>query len=176
MKWTWRRQSGQDCEIWWKWKSSDVGTAESIVSHYQTDSKEFGLHRPIHHRASGATSLPLLLHHSPSIHSRNNERQRTVPGLVTIKVRRDGIRLCARVRLLLARWACAASNLDRRHLQYTIPPAIVLTLLYRPLCTSLDVYKIIFLGVVRAPEEFGPRTLLTCSRLPSYRQRHGTRI
>lgn len=58
----------------------------------------------------------------------------------------------ALVYVSLARWACAASNLDRRHLQYTIPPAIVLTLLYRPLCTSLDIYKIVFLGVVRLTE------------------------
>lgn len=51
----------------------------------------------------------------------------------------------------------AASNPDHRHLQYTIPPAVVLTLLYRPLCTSLDIYKILFLGVVRALEEPGSK-------------------
>ncbi|MCJ1259631.1 hypothetical protein MMC24_007470 [Lignoscripta atroalba] len=31
------------------------------------------------------------------------------------------------------------------HLHYTIPPAVALTLLYRPFLTSLDVYKILFL-------------------------------
>lgn len=35
------------------------------------------------------------------------------------------------------------------HLRYTIPPAIALTYCYRPLCTTLDVYKILFLIVVR---------------------------
>lgn len=32
-----------------------------------------------------------------------------------------------------------------RHLKYTIPPAIALTLLYRPLLNRLDLYKILFL-------------------------------
>lgn len=32
-----------------------------------------------------------------------------------------------------------------RHLKYTIPPAVALTFIYRPLCTRLDVYKILFL-------------------------------
>lgn len=31
------------------------------------------------------------------------------------------------------------------HLLYTIPPALALTWCYRPLCTALDVYKILFL-------------------------------
>jgi 15-cis-phytoene synthase/lycopene beta-cyclase len=31
------------------------------------------------------------------------------------------------------------------HLKYTIPPAIALTLLYRPLCGRIDIYKILFL-------------------------------
>ncbi|KAI9813863.1 MAG: hypothetical protein M1832_006075 [Thelocarpon impressellum] len=31
------------------------------------------------------------------------------------------------------------------HLKYTVPPAIALTLLYRPLCSRLDTYKILFL-------------------------------
>lgn len=35
------------------------------------------------------------------------------------------------------------------HLRYTIPPAIALTYCYRPLCTALDVYKILFLTAVR---------------------------
>ncbi|KAK5139698.1 hypothetical protein LTR04_003385, partial [Oleoguttula sp. CCFEE 6159] len=34
------------------------------------------------------------------------------------------------------------------HLKYTIPPAIALTLLYRPLLTRLDVYKILFLVII----------------------------
>ena len=34
------------------------------------------------------------------------------------------------------------------HLKYTIPPAIALTALYRPLLTSLDVYKLLFLITV----------------------------
>ena len=34
------------------------------------------------------------------------------------------------------------------HLRYTIPPAIALTYGYRPLCTVLDVYKILFLIAV----------------------------
>ena len=32
-----------------------------------------------------------------------------------------------------------------RHLTYTIPPAILLSIAYAPLCTSLDLYKIVFL-------------------------------
>jgi len=34
------------------------------------------------------------------------------------------------------------------HLQYTIPPAIILTLLYKPLFSRLDVYRICFLVIV----------------------------
>ena len=34
------------------------------------------------------------------------------------------------------------------HLQYTIPPALILTLLYRPLSTAIDVYKVLFLILV----------------------------
>ncbi|EOD46013.1 putative phytoene dehydrogenase protein [Neofusicoccum parvum UCRNP2] len=34
------------------------------------------------------------------------------------------------------------------HLKYTVPPALALTLLYRPLLTRLDVYKILFLIAV----------------------------
>lgn len=34
------------------------------------------------------------------------------------------------------------------HLRYTIPPAIALTYGYRPLCTVLDVYKLLFLMAV----------------------------
>lgn len=36
-----------------------------------------------------------------------------------------------------------------RHIKYTIPPAILLTLLYRPLYTRLDAYKVFFLITVR---------------------------
>lgn len=39
-------------------------------------------------------------------------------------------------------------NFSPSHLRYTIPPAIVLTYCYRPLCTALDVYKILFLIAV----------------------------
>lgn len=35
-----------------------------------------------------------------------------------------------------------------RHLKYTIPPALALTYLYRPLSTRLDVYKVLFLVTV----------------------------
>lgn len=35
-----------------------------------------------------------------------------------------------------------------RHLQYTIPPCILLTLLYRPLFTRLELYKIVFLVTI----------------------------
>ena len=41
-------------------------------------------------------------------------------------------------------------NGQNSHLVYTIPPAIILTLLYRPLLTRLDVYKILFLIAVSA--------------------------
>ncbi|KAH8667593.1 Squalene/phytoene synthase-domain-containing protein [Tricladium varicosporioides] len=34
------------------------------------------------------------------------------------------------------------------HLQYTIPPAIVLTLLYQPLLHRIDIYKILFLATI----------------------------
>lgn len=46
--------------------------------------------------------------------------------------------------------ACPARNAltTARHVKYTIPPALVLTLLYRPLLTRLDVYKILFLITV----------------------------
>jgi len=35
-----------------------------------------------------------------------------------------------------------------RHLTYTIPPALLLSLLYAPLCTKLDLYKIAFLVTI----------------------------
>ena len=34
------------------------------------------------------------------------------------------------------------------HLKYTVPPAILLTLAYRPLFTKLDVYKLVFLVLI----------------------------
>ncbi|KAK4983075.1 hypothetical protein LTR50_007427 [Elasticomyces elasticus] len=34
------------------------------------------------------------------------------------------------------------------HLKYTVPPALLLTFLYRPLCCRLDVYKVLFLVTV----------------------------
>lgn len=34
------------------------------------------------------------------------------------------------------------------HLKYTIPPAVLLTWLYRPFFTKLDVYKVVYLVVV----------------------------
>jgi 15-cis-phytoene synthase / lycopene beta-cyclase len=39
---------------------------------------------------------------------------------------------------------CLADG-SSRHLKYTIPPAIALTLIYRPLCTRLDIYRVLFL-------------------------------
>jgi 15-cis-phytoene synthase/lycopene beta-cyclase len=36
----------------------------------------------------------------------------------------------------------------RRHLKYTIPPALALTLLYRPFFNRIDVYKIVFLIII----------------------------
>jgi 15-cis-phytoene synthase/lycopene beta-cyclase len=38
-----------------------------------------------------------------------------------------------------------------RHLKYTIPPAVVLTWLYRPFFTKLDVYKVVYLISVCEP-------------------------
>ena len=43
-----------------------------------------------------------------------------------------------------------ALNKTHSHLQYTIPPAVVLTFCYYPLSTSLGVYKILFLIAVGA--------------------------
>jgi hypothetical protein len=45
------------------------------------------------------------------------------------------------------------ANERARHVKYTIPPAIILSLLYRPLCTRLDLYKIAFLITVREKAE-----------------------
>ncbi|TKA62082.1 Bifunctional lycopene cyclase/phytoene synthase, partial [Friedmanniomyces simplex] len=36
----------------------------------------------------------------------------------------------------------------RRHLTYTIPPALLLSLIYAPLCTRLDLYKLAFLIII----------------------------
>lgn len=38
-----------------------------------------------------------------------------------------------------------------RHLKYTIPPAVLLTWLYRPFYTKLDAYKVVFLVLVCMP-------------------------
>lgn len=35
-----------------------------------------------------------------------------------------------------------------RHAKFTVPPALVLTILYRPLLARLDVYRILFLVTV----------------------------
>lgn len=34
------------------------------------------------------------------------------------------------------------------HLHYNLPPALLLTIAYYPLCTKIDIYKIIFLILV----------------------------
>ena len=62
-------------------------------------------------------------------------------------ISRDGLRLCIGVRdksSLLQ----ACSNEIYSHLQYTIPPAIALTVFFYPLWTSIDAYKILFLVAV----------------------------
>ena len=45
----------------------------------------------------------------------------------------------------------AASLMSLSHLYYTVPPAVILSVLYRPLLTRLDVYKIIALIIVSRP-------------------------
>lgn len=40
------------------------------------------------------------------------------------------------------------ANTPRSHLYYNIPPALLLTVCYYPLCTKIDIYKILFLIVV----------------------------
>ena len=45
--------------------------------------------------------------------------------------------------------SAAATNQSCSHAKYTIPPAVLLTLLYRPLFTKLDVFKVVFLITVR---------------------------
>ena len=42
----------------------------------------------------------------------------------------------------------AALLMSLSHLYYTVPPAVILSVLYRPLLTRLDVYKIIALIIV----------------------------
>lgn len=61
------------------------------------------------------------------------------------------------------------------HLKYTIPPAVALTVCYKPLCTSLGIYKILFLITVRLDESelFGTRLIMI--RLRSFPQHPGTR-
>jgi len=45
-------------------------------------------------------------------------------------------------------WTLDSRLTEARHLKYTVPPAILLTLVSRPLITRLDVYKILFLITV----------------------------
>lgn len=44
-----------------------------------------------------------------------------------------------------------SSLIRNRHAFYTIPPAIALSYLYRPLATKIDVYKVLFLITVSIP-------------------------
>lgn len=57
-----------------------------------------------------------------------------------------GCKLALLVDRIAANMLCNLS-----HLRYTLPPAIALTACYRPLCTPLDRYKILFLIVVCSP-------------------------
>lgn len=58
-------------------------------------------------------------------------------------------RSCIRSRRKLNWGLCFLTLSEKRHLKYTIPPALLLTLLFRPLCSRLDIYKIVFLVTVR---------------------------
>lgn len=60
----------------------------------------------------------------------------------------NGLRICFGVRLT---FSAVIDCIDKSnsHLFYTIPPAVALTAAYRPLGTSIDVYKVLFLVVVR---------------------------
>ena len=44
-----------------------------------------------------------------------------------------------------------------RHFYYTLPPAVVLTVLYGPFFTFLDAYKLAFLILVGSPAHSGQR-------------------
>jgi len=62
----------------------------------------------------------------------------------------NGLRLCSGVSDCLSRLASWPIDTDRvrSHLKFTIPPALFLTLLLRPLLNRTDVYKIAFLITV----------------------------
>ena len=50
-------------------------------------------------------------------------------------------------------WSCIgylSLTKHTSHLKYTIPPAVLLTRLYRPLFTKIDAYKVAFLVIVGA--------------------------
>ena len=62
---------------------------------------------------------------------------------------------------------CGRTLNSGSHLYYTVPPALLLTLLYRPLFTRLDAYKISFLitvGCIRSIE-FGDLLGLICPQI-----------
>ena len=61
----------------------------------------------------------------------------------------------------------------RSHLKYTIPPAVALTLCYRPLFTTLDFYKILFLITVR-PGDLWYDFVLSITRSPLSLPHRGT--
>ncbi|KAI4116456.1 MAG: hypothetical protein LQ345_003131 [Seirophora villosa] len=43
---------------------------------------------------------------------------------------------------------CTGPDTRCRHLYYNIPPAVLLTISYHPLCTKIDIYKILFLILI----------------------------
>ncbi|KAH9868221.1 hypothetical protein J1614_007293 [Plenodomus biglobosus] len=54
------------------------------------------------------------------------------------------------------------------HLKYTIPPAVLLTLLYRPLFTKIDVYKVAFLVTIAVVATIPWDSYLIRTRIWSY--------
>ena len=54
------------------------------------------------------------------------------------------------------------------HFKYTIPPAVALTFLYRPLCTKLDVYKILLLITIAVVSTTPWDSYLIRSRIWTY--------
>jgi len=87
----------------------------------------------------------------------------------------NGFRVCVCVRLLFATYLVGTLLTLHRHVKYTIPPGIILSLIYRPLSTKLDIYKIAFLITVSMHRrEKWPCT--NTARLLSYQLYHGTRI
>ncbi|KAF2106511.1 Lycopene beta-cyclase [Lophiotrema nucula] len=54
------------------------------------------------------------------------------------------------------------------HLKFTIPPAVLLTLLYRPLFTRLDVYKVVFLTTIAVLSTIPWDSYLIRTRIWSY--------